>query len=220
MIHIYTLCDPRTGDIRYVGQTRQYPGVRLSQHVAGSKRGRRHIDHWIAKLLREGARPQLVVIETVETREDADAREIFWIAHHRTLGCDLCNATDGGYGGAPRNPSAETRARLGAKSKANWDDPVYRAFHVARVQNVGDQTRQLISAQSRALWDDPEWAAAQRARLQDPIYRAKRSQIAREISARRRLCDDCEKTGTPTNMSRHLKWAGHSGSTLIVQATS
>ena len=77
---IYGLCDPDTGELRYVGQTIQDPQKRLSQHLTAAKRGRKRyrsdypvttlVGTWIRSLPRP---PKMVVLEravAVQPRDD------------------------------------------------------------------------------------------------------------------------------------------------------
>ncbi len=118
MIYIYTLLDPTTKKIRYVGQTRS-PKRRIQSHIdyARNYKGRRKICNWIQSLLKKNMKPILCIIEET-TKELWVNREKFWIKYFKDLGFDLCNLTDGGesnYGYKYSNELMEIRrkARLG-----------------------------------------------------------------------------------------------------------
>lgn len=88
MLHfIYVLKDPRTGDVRYVGLTNN-PAIRYQQHLQSSSGDKQS---WIAELSSEGIRPLLEIIETVETKVQAETREQYWIYEYRGRGADLLN---------------------------------------------------------------------------------------------------------------------------------
>lgn len=96
---IYVLVDPRKREeYRYVGTTRRF-SKRLSGHICDVKKPRRtsHKVHWIRKLLREGIRPVIIRIETVDSVLGYE-REIYWIARFKEEGHKLTNSTDGGEG--------------------------------------------------------------------------------------------------------------------------
>ena len=106
---IYTLSDPRTQQVRYVGVTfrgRQRYNEHLSRAVTG---GRTHRDCWIRSLIAAGVRPSYQVIEQGQGEgwQDAERR---WIASYRQ-NSDLVNHTDGGDGTPGYVPSPETRER-------------------------------------------------------------------------------------------------------------
>ena len=108
--HVYTLADPRSGAVRYVGWSFN-PRQRLAGHMNEAKRKISHKGRWLQQL--GGARPDLEVGESGEGPGWA-AAERRWIAHFRTSGAPLTNLTDGGEGTPGFRPSAETRAKMSA----------------------------------------------------------------------------------------------------------
>lgn len=104
---IYTLVDPVTHEVRYVGQTWQ-PARRKNQHqsVSNNLSGRR-VNHWILSLLQDGLKPIFV---KVEETENLDEREMFWVAEHRRRGARLLNMNNGGA--HPLQFAASPRANI------------------------------------------------------------------------------------------------------------
>lgn len=96
MPYIYTLNDPETGEVRYVGKTSAKLQKRLVQHVHAAKSEKTHRDKWIKSL---SSRPTIELIEDVEDGLWED-RERFWISHFRTSG-RLTNIADGGGVNSP-----------------------------------------------------------------------------------------------------------------------
>lgn len=89
--YIYTLSDPRNGNVRYVGKTIN-PRMRYGTHIVnhehsegGAKRA------WISDLKSSGLAPQMIIIEEVEGRENAADRELFWVEKYLSDGCELVN---------------------------------------------------------------------------------------------------------------------------------
>jgi hypothetical protein len=76
----------------------------------------------------------------------------------------LINLTDGGEGTSGHVATDETRAKVSAAAKVQWEDPEYVAKN---------------SAARKAKWQDPEYAAknsaATKVQWQDPEYAAKMS---------------------------------------------
>lgn len=105
--YIYGLCDPDSGDIRYIGKTIR-PQERFTNHM--NERSNCHRSHWLQKLKAQGKRPDMVILETVSGEWPWQEAERYWIARGRALGWPLVNNTDGGDGveGLP----AETRERM------------------------------------------------------------------------------------------------------------
>lgn len=106
---IYTLSDPRTNLIRYVGVT--FRGKRrfnehMSRAVCG---GKTHRDYWIRSLIAVELRPLYQVIQKGRGSGWQDA-ERFWIAKYRES-FDLVNLTDGGDGNPGYVPTPELRKK-------------------------------------------------------------------------------------------------------------
>lgn len=110
---IYGLCDPRTGELRYVGKSHK-PDFRLYIHIWDAKnRPRTRLHTWIRSLVREDVEPEQFIIE--ECGEDWIEAEVFWIGYFRFIGCDLVNHTNGGEG--LWNPTPEVRAKMSEAHK-------------------------------------------------------------------------------------------------------
>lgn len=94
-IYIYTLKDPETQLVRYVGKSNN-PRLRYNNHIQHSKkhRGSRHVVNWICSLLDKNLKPVLEIIEECNENNWAE-REIYWIAYHK-LHVDLTNYSKGG----------------------------------------------------------------------------------------------------------------------------
>lgn len=94
-IYFYTLIDPISKKIRYVGQTVN-PSNRYRNHIYEAKKNNRnHKERWIIQLLRKNETPIMdVVWEEVMSVEDANSFETYMIAFYKGLGCDLTNSED------------------------------------------------------------------------------------------------------------------------------
>jgi hypothetical protein len=87
MVSIYALVDPRTDEIRYVGQTLDV-GQRMKAHRRdkdGSERAA-----WVSELLAEGLAPEVLVLTEVPAVE-ADYTEQWFITGLRLEGARLLN---------------------------------------------------------------------------------------------------------------------------------
>lgn len=106
-IVIYTLNDPRTNQIRYVGKTNQKFSYRLCAHM--QDKGKCHRVNWINELKALGLKPVIKQLEIVRG-DNWQERERYWIKKFRQLGFNLTNNTSGGDGvcGLPK----ETRERM------------------------------------------------------------------------------------------------------------
>ena len=120
---IYLLWDPRNGDIRYVGQTKD-PQRRFHDHQAGTGR-QTHCRNWERSLVKQRLCCEVAVVDDGLALDVANVRERWWIAYARQWGWPLTNDTDGGggtlgYKHSPeaveklreREPSPETREKI------------------------------------------------------------------------------------------------------------
>jgi hypothetical protein len=68
--YVYGLVDPRSGEICYIGQTKDVKR-RLAKHVNPSGSNGATVKVWLKELRAAGLRPEVVVIHTCATRGDA-----------------------------------------------------------------------------------------------------------------------------------------------------
>lgn len=91
---VYLLLDPITDAVRYVGQTVQQLGVRLSGHIySQERRGRAFVcvqkKAWVSSL--RPLRPKIIAVEAGVPVDQLDVREQFYIEKYLSLGADLLN---------------------------------------------------------------------------------------------------------------------------------
>jgi len=117
---VYGLLDPWTGELRYIGQT-----------TMGMKRPHQHATpyylriegnswkaNWIRKLLRDGEKPIVVILdESCTSAEMVAAREVALIAEYRAKGARLTNQSEGGIGPVGLKRSRESVERGAAKRR-------------------------------------------------------------------------------------------------------
>ena len=118
VVYIYTLTDPLTNEIRYVGKTTN-PKRRFKQHLNQAKEKNLYSKRWIQGLLEQGHEPIMTIIEKIN-REQWRERERHWIEYYRDQGAPLTNLSEGGQGcqGIHHTPEAcekIRRARQGMK---------------------------------------------------------------------------------------------------------
>lgn len=87
MHSIYALCDPWTGNIRYIGQAIDIYR-RYAQHLLYST-GNKKV--WMDELKREAKLPTLIILESGLTRSQANKQEMYWIAYYLNQGAPLTN---------------------------------------------------------------------------------------------------------------------------------
>ena len=94
-VFIYGLKCPEKDIVRYIGKSKS-PKRRYSQHLSNAKLGKPsniHLYRWIAKLLRHGLKPELIIIEECFNSEWKE-REKFWINEFGLS--NLLNVSEGG----------------------------------------------------------------------------------------------------------------------------
>lgn len=124
---LYTLADPRTDEVRYVGWTSSAPGARLSGHLTAARLDRKnHRCAWIRSLMVNGYKPSMRVLAFLES-EDAPIYEMAYIEALRSTGTRLVNATDGGDGATGYVPTAEHRAAISRAGLGRKHTPEARA---------------------------------------------------------------------------------------------
>jgi hypothetical protein len=104
-VYIYLLIDPRTGFVRYVGQSTS-PQRRLAQHLADESDTPK--TRWLREMLQP---PQMVIVERSD-EEWAHIREQWWIDLGHKLGWQLTNSV-----GAKKVDRPGVRVRKKAPSK-------------------------------------------------------------------------------------------------------
>jgi len=158
MGRIYKLIDPRTAEIRYIGQTVKTLKARLREHIL--ERGQQYKVHWIQSVLRDGLEPIIELIVEVPTVQ-LDEQERYWIKYHReVLCCRLTNLTDGGqdWMGYQATPEVIERRRQGVKK--SWQ----QADNEAKMQRVEAmkaarhtaETNQRVGQQAKERWASDE----------------------------------------------------------------
>src|SRR3990167_9855102 len=129
-VTIYALVDPRTGGVRYVGQTVK-PESRLRGHLREARKNpeRMRKTRWIAEMFSCGLEPtlrQIYVVERCEADRVETALIDFWYTR-----CDLTNDRRRGHGHSP-----ETCLKIGAATTAAWARPDARAKRSAAMKTA------------------------------------------------------------------------------------
>jgi hypothetical protein len=98
MLYIYILCDPDTKMIRYVGQTND-PKERYHAHIIRpfnkkSESYNLYNYRWLRKIINSGKQPEMDILESgIETRDEANRLERFYIHYFQFLGFKLTNSS-------------------------------------------------------------------------------------------------------------------------------
>jgi group I intron endonuclease len=110
---IYTLTDPTTGEIRYVGKTKSSLTYRLSQHIHDSLNNGTgtHKKAWIKGLILKGVTPTIEILDVVQPKMCWKELEQYWISQLKAWGYSLVNMTAGGDGNQQQVMSEESKLK-------------------------------------------------------------------------------------------------------------
>ena len=121
---IYSLSDPSTNEIRYVGKS-DNPDLRLIEHIRKCKYGTTHKNNWIKSLLNRNLKPIVEVLDVVSIH-DCGFWENYWITTMKTWGFNLTNIANGGIGG---NLGSVVNSKISEKLKN-------RTFSAETIENM------------------------------------------------------------------------------------
>lgn len=201
--YIYVLCEPDGETIRYVGWTMNLKR-RFRSHIYEAKR-RRYITHknnWIFSLLQRGEQPVMKQIDAIPPYGDRSTAEQKWIAHFRSLGCELTNGTDGGEGTPGLVLSEDAKKKISDSQCLTADEIAglhelwnagYSYYHIEEITGINRGTaKKYIGANGRRYTDTT------RKRIRDgqvgkrpPTNEERERQVAGQLASwgRRRLPD-------------------------------
>lgn len=94
IIYIYSLKNPITNEIRYIGKTGDLRR-RLQNHISHSKTRNSRISNWLKSLIKENLLPIIEIIEECN-KDNWEEREIYWIKYYKDSGYNLVNFRKGG----------------------------------------------------------------------------------------------------------------------------
>lgn len=114
LTHIYTLLDPNTNQVRYIGKS-DNPNNRLKDHIKKCGNSVNHKNNWVLSLLKENKKPILEVVDVVPKEEWA-FWETYYIDLYKSWGFELTNTAPGGVGG---NLGSEVNEKI-SKSKKGF----------------------------------------------------------------------------------------------------
>jgi len=99
--YIYTLEDPITNEIRYVGYTKTTLSRRLKSHLKNVVEAESKTRKWNKRLswIKSVGIPIIIELDSCTTKEEAYQLECYWISQLLQWGFNLTNMTSGGDGG-------------------------------------------------------------------------------------------------------------------------
>lgn len=120
MLHgyVYGLLEPRTFELRYIGQTIKHPAARLAAHLTpGTLRKHSYVARWLSGLVKKGLKPIIAVLDVAHDQAELDRLEVEHIARYRENGFRLVNLSNGGGGRAGYVPPRKERDKIAAAQR-------------------------------------------------------------------------------------------------------
>lgn len=163
-MNVYTLHEPDTGELRYIGITKGSLNARLRGHL--KQKSKSYRTSWFIGLKNKNQKPQINLLHKTVDRNTACLLERFFIASARYFNFRLVNSTSGGDG--QFEVSNEVKERLRAAAKAQWTRPEF----LAKV-TVFDRGEWKYSTKPRTEQEKKNISEKAKARYADPAYREK-----------------------------------------------
>jgi predicted GIY-YIG superfamily endonuclease len=165
MFYIYTLIDPTTNEIKYIGYTKN-PKKRIWEHIRDAKKGiRTYKCEWIRSLLSKNSEPILEIMSEFDSHDKVLLEEIRLIKEFKESGSKLTNLTNGGDGqngvklrkdhpiimwNKGREKSEETRRKLSISHKGKKLSSTHRE-KLSKVKLGKKRTEESINNQKMTM---------------------------------------------------------------------
>jgi hypothetical protein len=202
-VFIYSLENPITKEVRYIGKTVQKLEKRLTAHIYESKHRNNHKCNWINKLNKNNNRPIIKLLDTV-SEEDWEFWEMYWIEQFKSWGFNLVNHTSGGEG---YTHSEETKEKIrqansgknhyfyGKRHKQTSKDKISKSLignNYAKGFKHSDETKKKVSKGNREYYKNNPMTDKHKKRISESNRLAKSDpKIKKEISERiKKYCRD------------------------------
>jgi hypothetical protein len=150
IIIIYTLSHPINKEVRYVGRTRKIKlSYRLTEHMSTSESNHNsYKKNWIKKLSKEGLKPIIEEIETLDTTwEESHFVEKYWIQQFKAWNFNLVNLEDKGKGGYSKYKGHSDKAIIQYDLEGNYTKE-YKS-----IREASRQTDIKTTTIEKVLWN-------------------------------------------------------------------
>lgn len=123
---LYTLSNPITNEIRYVGKTIQTLENRLKKHLRAKDKS--HRVNWIKSLKNKGLEPRIELICETHNHNICNELEKYYIKKYKNEGYSLVNMTEGGDGSIGFTHTNESKIKISKITKNRMSDPKVREY--------------------------------------------------------------------------------------------
>lgn len=149
MIYIYTLTDPISKEVKYIGKTKNIER-RFYKHIT-EKRNNTYKEQWIGGLKNKGYLPIIEVLDVVD-EEDWMFWETWWISLFKSWNFKLTNISTGGEGG-PLSEETKNKIRLskiGNKGRLGTKNTEESKLKMSIDRRGKKQSQEHIEARSKS----------------------------------------------------------------------
>lgn len=151
--YIYTLKDPNTNEIRYIGKTNNIK-TRLKDHIRKSKLSKTHKNNWIQSLIIKNQKPIIEIIEVI-TNNEWGIREQYWIDYYKSKGVRLTNIANGGIGG---NLGDEVNRKISEIKKGfKHSEETKKILSIVKTGTKHSEETKLEYSKTRSGIGNPMW---------------------------------------------------------------
>jgi len=140
-VKIYTLENPDTGEVRYLGKTVKSLTSRLSHHKG--THSTTHKDQWIRSLDKD---PVIIKIDEVD-EENWEFWESWWIQYFKFIGANLTNHTLGGDGhnGVRQSEKSNRKRSKSLSGRSRKDEVKKKISESHKGKSIPQEVREKIS---------------------------------------------------------------------------
>lgn len=190
MYTIYCHLNQNNGK-RYIGQTKHNVQKRWQSHVKDALNESQFRFH---RAIRSHALDawKCEILEIVETQDEANQREMHWIAYFRSNDPNFgYNMTMGGEG---IEMTEEIRDKLRQKTKLQWSDPDHKQKIAAATENFwssdeGQEKKERLAERNRSEQARKSSSEAQKRRWTDPKQKEEMSRRHKNKFVSGETCD-------------------------------
>lgn len=152
---VYGLYDPRTDELRYIGQTVRTLRQRLAAHLKDCKRAKTWCARWLRTL---DASPSIRSLGEAFSETELDALEIRLIAEARSQGLRLTNVAAGGGGtsGHTHSEDAKRKMSLARRGRPKSQETRTKMAESYWSNPLSDEAKQKISEAQAGKPKSPE----------------------------------------------------------------
>lgn len=159
---VYALQDPRTKEIRYIGKSTK--GLKrpkyhlLPCYYANKKHDKIPLYLWIRKLARLGLKPEILILQEIDTAQNLAKAELYWIDYFKFQGSPLTNVLDAssmgnlGFKFSLEQRQNMSKARKGHKKSDSWKALVKQAWKQNPKRNSNKKFRDAVSNGTKNWW--------------------------------------------------------------------